>query len=657
MYHLFNKKNLQLIPMVFLIVIIFRISYTYTDTKEREYQFAKNEAEVLSSFALSHRNYYQKLFINKTLHINKSTLPALPAYSSKPISQSFSKENSFNITISAVSDRARNIENSANTYELEAIEYFKKNTKKTTFFKKEGDKFYHYASVLRVKQKCLSCHGKKSEAPQFIQDKYDKAYNYKLGDVRGIQSVKIPVASLDSYFMKYFYQSVVYDLILFILLFIAIFYITKKSKNINKILEYKVDEKTKELKCQIVQDRLTKFPNRIKLFWDIEENHANKSKHLALLNIDRFKDINDFYGHDAADLILIDISKKLSIKAKKINAFFYKLPSDEFAIYCTTKMDNVTFYKFVQNIITYLVKESFKINDSSLYINFSCGIASNVTEIITKADMALQHAKQDNIKTIVTYDTSLDRSEAITNNIDGIKLLKNAIQNDNIKPSFQPIYHLKSKKILKYESLARILTEDGQVISPYLFIDIARKSNLYQYITQAMISKSFAFFKDKDYEFSINLSIDDIENKNTVKFMIDNIQKFPDPSRIIFEILESDKINNYDKLKSFIEKIKNFGCKFAIDDFGSGYSNFAHILELNVDYLKIDASLVKNVTKDENSRIITKTIISFAASLGLETIAEYVEDKESLEMLEEMGADFIQGYYIGKPSSKLANDS
>ncbi len=654
MYQLFNKKVLQLIPIVFLIVIIFRISYTYTDIKERFSFFAKNEAQVLNAYAFVHRDYYQKLFLNNTLQISKRTLPALPAYSSKPISELFSKINAFNITIRTVSDRARNLKNSANSYELKAIEYFKNNTNKTEYFVLEEDSFYHYANVLKIEQKCLKCHGQKNQAPQFIQNQYDKAYDYKLGEVRGILSVKIPVSSLDSYFMKYFYQSIFYDLALFMLLYIAIYAITKKSKTINQILEEKVEEKTQELKSQVVQDRLTKHPNRIQLFWDIEESEQDTSKHLALLNIDRFKDINDFYGHKVADEILKDISNEIAKKAKEFHASFYKFPSDEFAIYSTKKIDNVAFYTFIKELLLAIHETKFLINESTLYINLSCGIASQEHEIITKADMALQSAKKDNNKMIVVYDTTLDRSQSITKNIDGIKLLKYAIKNDKIRPSFQPIYHVKTKKILKYEALARIITEDGNLISPYDFISIARKSNLYSYITEAMITKSFAFFKDKEYEFSINLSIDDIENKTTTKFIINSIKKFPEPQRIIFEILESDKIDNYEKLKSFIDTIKNFGCKFAIDDFGSGYSNFAHILELNVDYLKIDASLVKNITKDDNAKVITRTIISFAASLGLETIAEYVEDKASLKMLEDMGADYIQGYYIGKPKKDLA---
>ncbi len=179
------------------------------------------------------------------------------------------------------------------------------------------------------------------------------------------------------------------------------------------------------------------------------------------------------------------------------------------------------------------------------------------------------------------------------------------------------------------------------------------KSKLYPRITKIMIEKTFAFFENKEYEFSINLSIEDVLNKKTKEFIIQKIESFPRPEKIVFEILESEKIENYEELKDFIQTIKHCGCKFAIDDFGSGYSNFAHVLELNVDYLKIDASLVKYITTDENSRVITKTIINFASTLGLKTIAEFVEDKDALVMLEKMGIDYIQGYYIGKPQEGL----
>ena len=124
---------------------------------------------------------------------------------------------------------------------------------------------------------------------------------------------------------------------------------------------------------------------------------------------------------------------------------------------------------------------------------------------------------------------------------------------------------------------------------------------------------------------------------------------------MVFEILESEEINDYLEIQQFIQEVKLLGCKIALDDFGSGYSNFSHVLELNVDYLKIDASLIKNITTNENSKKIIQTIIIFASNLGLQTIAEYVEDEASFNLLKEMGIDFIQGYYIGKPKEDLAD--
>jgi EAL domain-containing protein (putative c-di-GMP-specific phosphodiesterase class I) len=188
---------------------------------------------------------------------------------------------------------------------------------------------------------------------------------------------------------------------------------------------------------------------------------------------------------------------------------------------------------------------------------------------------------------------------------------------------------------------------------PFEFLEISVKGKLYHQITRTMIRKSFQYFEDKDFEFSLNLSIHDIDNQTTYDYIIDSLRNYAHPHKVVFEILETDKIENYEKLKDFIEVVKSFGCKIAIDDFGSGYSNFSHVLSLNVDYLKIDASLVKNIINDANSKIITQTIINFATNLNLKTIAEYVEDKESHELLDKIGAHYIQGYYIGKPKESL----
>jgi diguanylate cyclase (GGDEF)-like protein len=629
-----------------------RVVYAYNDTKERRYEFAKKEAEVLNSYAITHREYYQNFFINKTIPLNKETLSALPAFSSSIISETFSQQNPLNITIKTVSDRARNIKNSADNDELKAIEYLRQNSDKENYFSESNSGFFQFAHALKIEQKCLLCHGAKEDAPKLIRDSYENAYDYKLGEIRGIISIRIPVKVLNDYFYRNFIHSILYDSVLFLFLFFTIFYIIKKVKNINNFLETTIEEKTTELKNSFIYDSLTHLPNRIKLIEDIQRYKNSKFLHLALFNIDSFKELNDFYGYEIGDKILKEIAKTIEETCQSGDNIFYKLPSDEYALLSTKNISKGTFLSNIEEMLKSVNKKEIKIDGNQIFITMSCGLASSEQALMSKANMALQNAKNKK-KDIVVYDDSLDMTSKIIQNIEGASFLKDAINKNLITPYYQPIYNVQTKKIEKYECLARIIKEDGEVIPPLNFLDIAIKSKQYPNITKAMITKSFNYFQDKDYEFSINLSINDVLNKKTFAFIMKKLSSFNASHRVVFEILESDKIENYEEIKEFIESVKKFRCKIAIDDFGSGYSNFAHILELNIDYLKIDSSLVKNVTSDENSRKITQTIINFALNLGLETIAEFVEDKDSLEMLEKMGVNYAQGYYIGKPQREI----
>ncbi|WP_241856053.1 EAL domain-containing protein [Sulfurimonas lithotrophica] len=652
---MFNNQVLKAIPIIFLIVMLFRIGFAYHDAKKRQYEFAQKEAEVLNSYAMTHRTYYQKLFVNKTLTLSDKTLRALPAFSSSPISKEFSKNNSLNIKIKTVSDRARNKFNQADADELQAIDYFKRNKEKDNFFSDKNKDFYLFAYALRIEPVCLKCHGSKEDAPKFIQEKYNNAYDYKLGEVRGIQSIKIPTKNLEKYFLSHFFQYVLHDFILLIALYLGIRYLLKKSKNINIYLEDEVNKKTLELKNMLTIDRLTKLPNRLKLMEDIDKFRTKQNNHLALINIDSFKEINDFYGHNTGDKLLVEIAKKIKNLCNNKNSHVYKLPSDEYALFTTKNISTEEFYSIIKNIVYYLQETKLNIDENHILITLSCGIASNEEELLNKADIALQSSKKDKVN-IIVYNNKFDTKSKIIKNIQSMSILKEAIKKQRIIPYFQPIYNIHNDKIEKYECLARIELENKEVLPPFEFIDIAIKSKLYPEITKAIILKSFEFFEDKEFEFSINLSIHDIQNDKTVSFIKKQLSEYKYANRVVFEILESDKIGNYEQLKEFITSMKKFGCKFAIDDFGSGYSNFANILELKVDYLKIDGSLIKYITTDNNSRVITKTIINFASSLGLQTIAEFVEDKDSLELLKKMGIDFIQGYYVGKPSSELNTD-
>jgi EAL domain-containing protein (putative c-di-GMP-specific phosphodiesterase class I) len=231
--------------------------------------------------------------------------------------------------------------------------------------------------------------------------------------------------------------------------------------------------------------------------------------------------------------------------------------------------------------------------------------------------------------------------------------VRHAVQNSKIIPYFQPIIDNKTKDIVKYECLARLLDEDDNVVSPVLFIPISKRIKVYNLITKIIIDKSFEAFKDNDYEFSINLTIDDVMSSDIFDFIVDKLKNSTASSRVIFEIVESEAIVDFAKVSSFIKEVKRHGARIAIDDFGDGYSNFSYLIKMDVDYIKIDGSLIENVDVDKNSLLVVETIVEFAKKLGIETIAEYVHSSTVFDKVKELGIDYSQGFYIDRPVVSL----
>lgn len=406
-----------------------------------------------------------------------------------------------------------------------------------------------------------------------------------------------------------------------------------------------------ELYKLLYTDNLTAFPNRAKLIEELQTNNLVLEA-VCLLNINSFKEVNDFFGHKVGDAILIDVAKLIQEKIKNEGEHFklYKFPSDNYCI-TNTKDCQESFINLIKNILESVYKKVFVYELYEIDIRITAGISfSNKNNKLITADIALQSAKKDHKDYIVFYD-ELDKFREYENNMLWTKKLKSAFINDNIEVYFQPLVNNRTLKVDKYECLVRLIEEDGKVVAPYFFLDISKKSNQYTKLTKIVLEKSFQKFENLPFEFSVNISYEDIENPDFLDFIKELLNKYNVTNRVVFEILEDESIKNYNLLISFVDEVKALGCKVAIDDFGSGYSNFEHLLKMNIDYLKIDASLIKNIATNENSYKITKTIIEFAKNLNLKTIAEFVENEEIFNIVKKLGADYSQGYFFSAPIS------
>ena len=406
-----------------------------------------------------------------------------------------------------------------------------------------------------------------------------------------------------------------------------------------------------ELYKLLYTDNLTNFPNRAKLIEELQTSNLILEA-VCLLNINSFKEVNDFFGHKVGDAILIDVAKLIEEKIENEDKHFklYKFPSDNYCI-TNTKDCQESFVSLIKNILESVYKKVFIYELYEIDIRITAGISfSNKNNKLITADIALQSAKKDHKDYIIFYD-ELDKFREYENNMLWTKKLKSAFINDNIEVYFQPLVNNRTLKVDKYECLVRLIEEDGKVIAPYFFLDISKKSNQYTKLTKIVLEKSFQKFEHLPFEFSVNISYEDIENPDFLDFIKGLLKKYDIAPKVVFEILEDESIKNYNLLISFVDEVKALGCKVAIDDFGSGYSNFEHLLKMNIDYLKIDASLIKNIATNENSYKITKTIIEFAKNLNLKTIAEFVENEEIFNIVRNLGADYSQGYFFSAPIS------
>lgn len=380
------------------------------------------------------------------------------------------------------------------------------------------------------------------------------------------------------------------------------------------------------------------------------------SAFLALIQIENFDILDKFYDQKSVDKIeTIFESKILSLLPDEDISFekIFRLGNGLFAI----SIDYNTFVKKEIDIESYLKKFIQDTKDSTINlenieydIEVIVSYAHGCDKTYENAKYGIEKALKENRSLIFANNLIDEVQKSAQKNIETMHMVKKALDNFNIVSYFQPIIKNSTKQIVKYESLVRLIDEDNQVISPYFFLDVSKKGTYYTKITNRVIESSFKVLDHIKHNVSINLSVLDIENEAIRKKLIELVTNKEYKGRVTFELLEDENIKDFQLVKDFIALAKKEGhVKIAIDDFGSGYSNFERLLDYTPDILKIDGSLIKNIENDMFSKNIVETIVTFAKKQNIETIAEFVENENIYNILTQMGVDYSQGFYFGKP--------
>ena len=324
----------------------------------------------------------------------------------------------------------------------------------------------------------------------------------------------------------------------------------------------------------------------------------------------------------------------------------YALLSDFFDFASSQTNINDYLESFVKNIKKSILTVDEIEYDLNIVVSYSFG----KEHLYEDAKCGLEEAISKKMLIKYANDSSIQEHIEAKQNMEIIKMVKIALDNYKIVSYFQPIINNKTRIIEKYESLVRLVDEEGNVLSPFAFLDISKKGSYYNKITHRVLENSFKILEHISTKISINLSSLDIEKEETREILYELLERYSsDTSRIVFELLEDENVKDFAVIKSFIKRVKKLGVMIAIDDFGAGYSNFERLLEFEPDILKIDGSLVKNIANDGYSRNIVETIVTFAKKQNIITIAEFVENEEIFRILYDLGVDYSQGYYFGEP--------
>lgn len=460
----------------------------------------------------------------------------------------------------------------------------------------------------------------------------------------------------------------------FILFFIIIFisgtglfyylYVKRYERFISKVnenLEKSVQDKTETLHHLAHHDPLTGLPNRILFLDRLEQNikHAKRKKksvNVLFLDLDRFKEVNDSFGHEVGDKLLKEVTSRLLATVREVDTIA-RLGGDEFVM-ILEDMDTSSIVVVAEKLID-IMQMPFNIDNKELYVTFSIGVSRfpedgrNSDVLIRNADTAMYKAKESGKNTYQFYNSEM--TEATLERMNLENNLRRAIDKKEFQAYFQPKVNATTYKIVGMEGLIRWHHPSLGLISPVKFIPLAEELGLIIAIDMWMLENCLTTLKQWQEEdiytgvLSLNLSIKQLENKDFVTELDALIHELEvSPESLDFEITEGQIMKDPESAINTLNAIKDLGISISIDDFGTGYSSLSYLKRLPIDTLKIDRSFVSELPYDEDDVAIVGSIIALAKSLNFDIIAEGVETQEQRDFLVQNGCTHFQGYFYSK---------
>jgi diguanylate cyclase (GGDEF)-like protein/PAS domain S-box-containing protein len=428
---------------------------------------------------------------------------------------------------------------------------------------------------------------------------------------------------------------------------------------------------SKQLTFQAKHDALTGLMNRYEFDQKVqlaigEVHQTGRTQHcIAYLDLDRFKLVNDSCGHLAGDMLLQQLAGQLKAKVRSSDALA-RLGGDEFAL-LLVGCDLAKAQQIVADILNTVSEYRFSFDDKVFKVGASIGLAAisaaqsaNLSEVLAAADAACYAAKEQGGNRIQVYRADDKQIHQHNNQLQWVSRIHLALEQHQFVLYAQALKSLKPNGEPHLELLIRLQGVDGVLYPPSYFLPVAERYHLMPKIDRWVVSEAFRIMLAKGPHFktlcAINLSGLSLSDAAFLSYVVAEIHRYKvNPRQLCFEITETAVITNLDRSRHFIQTLRDMGCRFSLDDFGSGLASFAYLKNLQVDFLKIDGLFIKGIASNAIDKAMVESINHVGQMMGLTTIAEFVEDEATLATVKAIGIDYAQGYAVAEPA--LFDDS
>ena len=666
-----NKQyffNAGLITVIIGMYLLFAY-LTYHSLQKYSEFVAVDAARRSADQLLATRSVMANLAPHITLDDAIDPFAATPAAVGNAIGEKLESQHHYYIKQTSLN--YRNADNRPDDFEREMLNAFTPaEEERWVHLHVEGEDMLRYGKILRIEKACLRCHGTPHrDIPTPLYEKLlehygENAFNYKVGDVRGMISVMIPMSPFHEKAKAIFNQIFVIG---FITLLLVLFLLYLHNRHIIQPYIRLLRESREKLLYTVNRDQMTGMLNRRSFNQIIRDNIATRKRPfwLFFIDLDNFKTVNDVYGHEAGDTVLISVSQR--IKEKYPACDLFRMGGDEFVMMVYDIDDAGAIAELLKEIITE-IRQPIAVHEGNAYVGASIGAAhypTHATEIeplLRHGDLAMYSAKQAGKNQFVLYDATLLSAANAVKMMESE--LKSALINEEFVLLYQPQHDIESNRIVGVEALLRWQHPKRGLLAPDAFIAVAEESGLIIDIGRWILYEACRqnkAWQDMGFEpinVAVNVTSAQLEDLGFIMDLVDVINETGlDPQYLELEFIERAAINNEGNTIEFMNQLRLMRIKAAIDDFGTGYSSLSYISKFPIDKIKIDRMFIDGIDYKDDNATIVRSMIAIAEHLNIEILAEGVETEDELQFLADEGCRLIQGFYFSKPLDAQALQS